>query len=344
MNHSESPISRRGQSALRHGAALAFAGIIASSAFVTGPAPVRAAVDASAPGQALDAPSAFTVEQSRRILGTDGRFTVLLLGSDGRRGVLMSRTDAILVASVDPSTRKAAIFSIPRDTVRFPTSRTGRYAGKINALLPSLHRAGKRPAGTALRKIIGSAMNIEIDAYALIGFNGFRKLVDNVGGVRVYVPRTLRDPKYTYLVRGRRVRAVFTAGWQTLLNQRALAYARIRYVDNDYARARRQQQLIVAAIQQVQSRTVARLAGLVAASTGVVLTDLPVRNPSDLEYIFAVVGQANLATAARVVFGPSTYASRAGTASIALKITACRTWIARNFPRPRPGGTWLPPA
>jgi LCP family protein required for cell wall assembly len=337
MNDSDSTISRRRRSALRQGAALAFAGIIASSLFTSGPAPARAAVDASAAGQALDAPLAFTEAQSRRILGTDGRFTILLLGSDGRKGRLISRTDAIMVASVDPVSGRAAIFSIPRDTVRFPLSATRRFAGKINAILPTL--AGSSTAkGTALRKIIGRAFGIEIDAYALIGFVGFRKLVNNVEGVRVYVPKTFRDR--TYSMRKGQRGVTFTKGWQTLLDLRALAYARTRHADSDYARSRRQQQLVVAAIQKVQSRTVARLAGLLAASSGLIKTDLPL---ADAEYIFAVVGRADLAHAPRVVFGPRTYASAVTSASIVLKMSVCKTWIRRNFPLIRTNGTWLPP-
>jgi LCP family protein required for cell wall assembly len=339
MNEHDSPISQRRRSALRRGAAVAFVGIIASSAFTTGPGvqPARAAgqVQASAPVADL----AFTEADSQRILGNDGRFTILLLGSDGRKGRLISRTDAILVASVDPVTGKAAIFSVPRDTVRFPLSSTRRFAGKINAILPTL--AGSSTAkGTALRKIIGNAFGIEIDAYALIGFIGFRRLVNGVEGLDVYVARTVRDR--TYSMRRGQHGVTFTRGWNHLLDLRALAFARTRHGDNDYARARRQQQLIVAAIQKVQSRQVARLAGLLALSAGVIKTDLPL-NPADAEYIFAVIGRADLVNAPRVVFGPRTYASAVSSASIALKMTVCKTWIRRNFPPTHYGEpAWLP--
>ena len=45
--------------------------------------------------------------------------------------------------------------------------------------------------------IIGKALGVEIDAYAILGFDGFRKLVNNVGGLQVYIPVKLHDPVYS---------------------------------------------------------------------------------------------------------------------------------------------------
>jgi len=335
MNESTSPVAGRGGSALLRGAAAALAVVVAGTAIITGPAvePARAILDLAA--------TTYTAAQSARILGPDGRFTILLLGSDARAGGIVSRTDAILVASVDPVSGRAAVFSIPRDTVNFPMSARQRFPGKINALYPYLNkRYGARAAGTTMRKIVGNALGIQIDAYALIGFTGFRRLVNNIGGVDVYVARTLRDPKYTILVNGVRRRITFYAGWNHLVGQRALAYARIRYVDSDYARSRRQQQLIMAAITKVVSRGPDSLPALLTASTGLIRTDLPL---VDAPLIYAMVARADLRNAKRVVFGPRTYAVGVGFGRIVLRLTVCRTWIRRYFPPVHPLGTWLPP-
>jgi len=333
MKTSETPVPRPRRAALSRGVVFAIAGIIAGSAIITGPVlePARAIMDLAS--------GTFTSAQSLRILGRDGRFTILLLGSDARPSFPGLRTDAILVASVDPVTRRAAIFSIPRDTVNFPLSATRKYPGKINALYQYLGRTNKSP-GTAMRKIVGNALGVEIDAYALLGFAGFRKLVNNIGGVDVYLTRALTDPKYTILVNGVRRRITFRQGWNHLEDLRALAYARIRYVDNDYARSRRQQQVIVAAIQKVLTRGPERLAGLVAASAGLIKTDLPL---VDAPLVYAMVSRANLATAPRTVFGPRTYATALPLSRIVLRLTICRTWIRRYFPPVHPGAAWLPP-
>src|SRR5580765_4125179 len=72
------------------------------------------------------------------LLGTDGRLTVLLLGSDYRPAHPGNRTDAIMVVSVDPTTGKAAGFSVPRDTSGFPLVNGTKYGAKVNALYQQL--------------------------------------------------------------------------------------------------------------------------------------------------------------------------------------------------------------
>jgi LCP family protein required for cell wall assembly len=336
MNESTTPVAGGGRSTVLRAAVAGLAVIVVGTAVITGPAvkPTRAILDLAA--------ATYTTAQSARILGRDGRFTILLLGSDARRGGLIGRTDAILVASVDPVSGRAAVFSIPRDTVNFPLSARSKWPGKINALFPYLAtKYGRNNAGPRLRTIIGNALQVEIDAYALIGFTGFRRLVNTIGGVDVYLSRRLTDR--TYSIRRGVFGITFPAGLNHLTDLRALAYARTRHADSDYARARRQQQLIIAAITKVLSRGPdTALAGLVATSTGVVKTDLPL---ADAPLIFAMVGRADLRSSQvrRVVFGPTRYAYGAGLARIALRLSVCRAWIRNNFPPVHPLGTWLPP-
>jgi LCP family protein required for cell wall assembly len=362
------PISPRPvRSVLWRGAALAFAGILLGSAVTAAPAverrpavaPDAAGASAAAPGSLLASlmslasvtivdPSTYTAADSLRFLGHDGRFTTLLLGSDARLGRLAGRTDAIIVASVDPATGKAAAFSIPRDMVNFPLPGGRRYTGKINALYLTLAHSPtlsiRRNPGAALRRIIGAALGIEIDAYALLGFTGFRKLVNNVGGLDVYVSRAVRDRTYciyrptaAHPCRG----IYFGVGWHHLRDLVALAFARTRHGDNDYARARRQQQLVASAVGKVEARGRDALSVLVAASAGLVKSDLQL-NYAPLA--FAMVGTANLRYAPRTVFGPRTFAISVGGTRNQLKLAACRLWIRQHFPPIHVNGTWLPPA
>ena len=359
-NDSEPNIPRSRRSVLWRGAALAFAGIILGSAVTVAPGVERrpaAAPDAAGSSAAagslpfaglMDLASItivnppYTAADSLRFLGHDGRFTTLLLGSDARLGRLAGRTDAIIVASVDPVTGKAAAFSIPRDMVNFPLPGGRRYTGKINALYLTLAHSPTRSIrtnpGGALRRIVGAALGIEIDAYALLGFTGFRKLVNNVGGLDVYVARTFRDP--TYSLRRGQHGITFTRGWHHLRDLVALAFARTRHGDNDYARARRQQQLVAAAVGKVETRGLDSLAVLIAASAGLVKTDLQL-NYAPLA--FAMVGTANLRYAPRTVFGPRTFAINVGGTNNMLKLAVCRAWIRRYFPPIHVNGTWLPP-
>ncbi len=282
-------------------------------------------------------PLTFNEDQSRRILGRDGRFTILLLGSDARPSHPGTRTDSIMVASVDPLTGRAAIASIPRDMAYFPLSSTRRFPQKINALYQVLARSSRNPGGK-LRAIVGRALGIEIDAYAIIGFAGFRKLVGNVRGLDVYVAKSFYDR--TYSIRRGRYGFGLKRGWHHLVGLKALAFARTRHADSDYARARRQQQLVASAIGKVNARGVDSIASLLQASRGLVRTDLPL---AYAPLIFAMVTRADVAHAPRVVFGPRAYATSLGGSSNMLRLSVCRAWIRRNFPPVHPGAAWLPP-
>jgi LCP family protein required for cell wall assembly len=341
--------------ALTRASAAAFAGVIALSAVVSGAGPASgSAADTAATRSASENGSltlaaladfasttltaaTFTTDMSRRILGRDGRFTILLLGSDSRPSHPGIRTDTIVVASVDPVTRRAAAVSIPRDTVNFPLSGGRTYRGKINALYQALGHTTRSP-GTALRKIVGSALGIEIDAYVVVGFDGFRKLVNNVRGLDVYVARSFYDSTYS-IRRGHRGFGL-TRGWHHLVDLRALAFARTRHADSDYARARRQQQLIVAAVGKVRSRGLAGLTMLLTASRGLVKTDLPL---SYAPLIFAMVSRADVVHAHQTVFGPRAFALSIGGYNNVLRLAACRAWIRRYFPPTHANGAWLPP-
>jgi LCP family protein required for cell wall assembly len=324
--------------ALGRGAAVAVAAVLAASAIFTGPGPK--------PAQAADVFPTFTAAQSLRLLGRDGRFTILLLGSDARPSLSGLRTDAILIASVDPFTGKAAIASIPRDTAYFPLAplRAGKFSGRINALYSWIKRYyPRRNPGTELRKIIGRALGVEIDAYVMFGFDAFRKSVNNVGGLDVYLPVRLRDPVYS--MTAGKYGVTFPAGWNHLLDLRALAFARIRHLaGGDYSRSARQQKLVAAAVGKVRLRGVSSIASLVAASSaaGLRKTDLPslaVYGP----LIFAMVSRTTLSTAKRVVFKPRTYAYGISSYRIVMKLTPVRTWVRTYFPPRHYLGVWLPP-
>ena len=104
-----------------------------------------------------------------------GRLTVLLLGSDARTSHSGNRTDVIMIVSLDPTTGAVAAASVPRDTANFPTSSKGIYRAKINGLYQSLMgKIGQPKAAAEMKRIIGAGIGVEIDSYAVIGFEGVR--------------------------------------------------------------------------------------------------------------------------------------------------------------------------
>jgi LCP family protein required for cell wall assembly len=277
------------------------------------------------------------------VLGTDGRLTVLLLGSDYRPAHPGNRTDAIMVVSIDPTTRVAAGFSVPRDTSGFPLGGGARYGSKINALYAHLQsRTGN--GGLAMRQAFAAAFDIEIDGYVFIGFAGVKQLVAAVGGVDV----TLDKPYYDryYWVTSRKQGWGLPAGTSHLGPDDALIFARSRKGDNDFGRARRQQILVLAALDRVRSRGPSKMPKLLAIAAKTVRTDLPLERA---EALFDIVATTDLSAVNRTVFGPTKFAKGSGGSSFQLRLDVCRDWIADNFPPVRPMGQWpaerpVPPA
>ncbi len=268
------------------------------------------------------------------ILGTDGRLTVLLLGSDYRPAHPGNRTDAIMVVSVDPATGNAAAFSVPRDTVDFPLVGGGTYRGKVNALYQSLQTTTGNGGG-ATRAAVAAAFHIEIDGYVFIGFRGVRELVAAVGGVDVTLDRPYFDPDYW--VTSTKQGWGLPKGTSHLGPEDALIFARSRKGDNDFGRARRQQLLVLAALQKARSRGLASLPGLIDIASQTVRTDLPLDRAGDL---YNIIARTDLSTVKRKVFGPRTYATDRGGTGFSLNLAICRAWITANFPPIRPFGQW----
>jgi LCP family protein required for cell wall assembly len=267
------------------------------------------------------------------LLGTDGRLTVLLLGSDYRPAHPGNRTDAIMVVSLDPTTGKAAAFSVPRDTSGFPLNGK-RFAPKVNALYQQL-QANTGNGGRAMRAAFAKAFDIEIDGYVFIGFAGVKELVGAVGGVDVTLAKAYYDAHYWVNAR--------TQGWglpkgtSHLGPNDALIFARSRKGDNDFERARRQQQLVMAALTKARTLGIGKLPKLIQIAKRTVRTDLPLARANDL---FRLLSTTDLSKVQRVVFGPRTYATGTGGGSFELNIRVCRAWIKGHFPAIRPMGRW----
>lgn len=165
--------------------------------------------------------------------GSD-RLNVLVMGLDTRVGDTVDQnTDTMLVLSLDPLNKTAAMLSIPRDTY---IDRPGTYQGKVNAAFAF----GGAPLA---RKIVGDMLGIPIHSYALIDFEAFNKIIDGVGGVIVDAKRPIRDESYPTSDYGIE-RLDILAGPQLMHGNVALKYARSRHDSNDYSRAKRQQEVI----------------------------------------------------------------------------------------------------
>jgi polyisoprenyl-teichoic acid--peptidoglycan teichoic acid transferase len=302
-----------------------------SSTPTVAPSPTATSIPTATPSTAASASPTPTADP---LLGTDGRLTVLLLGSDYRPAHPGNRTDAIMVVSIDPTTGKSAAFSVPRDITDFPMPTAGTYGAKVTGLYQHLaSTTGDGPA--AMKQAVGRAFGLEIDRYVLIGFSGVTRLVAAVGGVDVTLAAPYYDPYYW--VNGHHQGWGLPAGKSHLNAADALIFARSRKGDSDFSRAKRQQQLVMAAIDKVRKRGIADLPTLISIARDTVRTDLPLARMTDLFDLFSTV---DLGSAKHVVFGPKQFAVRAGGTDYRLVLAACDKWIAANFPPARPMGSW----
>jgi LCP family protein required for cell wall assembly len=173
------------------------------------------------------------------------RISILVMGLDYRdwedgNGNAPSRTDTMILFSIDPATRSAGMLSIPRDLwVNIP----GYDSAKINSA-NFIGDAEHVPGGGAAlaMKTVSEFLGIPVDYYARIDFTAFEKFIDELGGVQVDVPEEIVvDP----IGPGNTV--TLKPGPQMLDGATALAYARNRYTTgNDFDRSQRQQKVIMA--------------------------------------------------------------------------------------------------
>lgn len=166
----------------------------------------------------------------------DGPFTVLLLGVD-TDNAKVGRTDTMMVAIVDPKDDKVSLVSIPRD-MRVEVIGRGSY-DKIN----SAYAYGGINMSVAT---VEHFLEIPIDYYATVDFQGFKALVDAIGGVDINVEKDM-----SFYDRLTKQNVYLQGGPQTLNGFQALNYARFRGdVEGDFGRNRRQRQVVSAIIDQ----------------------------------------------------------------------------------------------
>lgn len=182
------------------------------------------------------------------------RFNLLVLGYGGGTHDGADLTDSILVYSVPLDGGEASQVSVPRDLWIESPAGTGYYR-KVNAAYAAAVADGASPrkAAALASKSIGAALGVPIHGWLTVDFDGFRDLVDALGGVDVEVQRsfTARYPRSDDPAKDARWKMVrFRKGQQHMDGQRAIAYARARYADgpegSDFARAARQQRLVSA--------------------------------------------------------------------------------------------------
>ncbi len=187
------------------------------------------------------------------------RVTVLVMGIDRRPGeAFISRTDTMIVMSMNPADNSAVMLSIPRDLyVQIP----GFGRNRINTAFVFGSQGNNPAAGAELAmQTVEYNLGIPIDHYLMVDFSAVVRGVDALGGIDVDVPFEIYDPTFPDMNYGFDPLYI-PAGRQHFDGLTALKYARTRHVDNDFGRANRQQQVILAVRSKIVSMGVTQLLG-----------------------------------------------------------------------------------
>jgi LCP family protein required for cell wall assembly len=240
------------------------------------------------------------------------RVNILLTGIDSSEQRDHALTDTLIVVSIDPAGRTAAMISFPRDIAQVKLSDGRVFKGRINELMGyAMERPERFPEGglpTLIREL-GHILGVPIHYYAAIDLDGFRRMVDLVGGVDIVNDRAISDPVYGGWTDGRPIGFHLSKGPHHLDGDTALAYVRSRkgVGDNDFTRARRQQQVLVALQKKMTDPAmVPLLPEVLDAAAGTISTNFP---PGRLGEFLAIGRDIDESAIHRYVLGPP-YAER----------------------------------
>jgi len=210
---------------------------------------------------------------SNGTLDDQGWWNILLLGGDSRADGKYDRTDAIIILSVNPTTGNVKLASIMRDTW---ISMYGVGSNRINT-------ACKFGGPELVMRTINENFGMNISDYVLVNMAAFKDIVDVLGGITLNI--TDREQYfineqiiYNYRELGIKEEPakLETYGENTLLDgNQALAYVRLRHIDNDYMRTGRQRDALVAIARKLQNEgSITTIASVVLTLLGYVETNL----------------------------------------------------------------------
>jgi LCP family protein required for cell wall assembly len=266
--------------------------------------PIGAAIDALGGG------GGSAIDQSRKSMQ---RINIALFGYGGDQHSGGDLSDSIMVVSIQPIPNhppQVAEISIPRDWyVRIPLKHGASTEQRINfAYAAGMLGEGPEPAsavnaGAAVADpLLEHLLGVGINYFVGVDFTAFKEAVDAVGGVDIDVPVTFTDNQYPAgeCDEGNCAYETihFNAGEQHMNGATALIYARSRHGNDgqgsDFARSRRQQQIIVALKAQIESiGGIGKLPDLINALGSDVLTNLTI---GDAEALYGEVQGINPAS------------------------------------------------
>ena len=258
--------------------------VVSSVAQDNAPSPLLSIVKDAIPGDAND-------------LKTDlnGRMNVVFAGIPGPGNPAPNLTDTLLLGSIVPRSQNPAetisITSIPRDFLVKPVG--GEYYTRINSIYGA--NGANELAVDKLVATMEQVTGLDIHHFVVVDLSVLIELVDIFGGINVFVPEDIHDPKFpgpnfsyeTFKIE---------KGWRYLDGDQASRYARTRNdEENDFGRMKRQQAVIQALIKKAKNEsTIGNFSNAIQvynALSGRVSTNLKV---SELKALWEIMGRVDI--------------------------------------------------
>jgi LCP family protein required for cell wall assembly len=232
----------------------------------------------------------------------DGRFNVLLLGGDSGAGRWGLRPDSMTIASIDEETGRTVLVGLPRNMANFPFAKgsvmakqfphgfdcEGCYLNGVSTWAldhTALFGKSKHPGVDATIMAIEGITGLRVNYWAMVNLQGFRDLVDAVGGVTL----TVRQPIPVGGL-GSDVTGYIQPGTRKLDGHDVLWFARAREGSDDYSRMARQKCVMGAMLQQISPQTaLTNFEAIAKASSAMISTNIP---PSEVDRFISLALKA----------------------------------------------------
>jgi LCP family protein required for cell wall assembly len=231
-----------------------------------------------------------------------GRFNVLLLGGDSGAGRWGLRPDSMTIASIDEETGRTVLVGLPRNMADFPFAKgsvmakqfprgfdcEGCYLNGVStwaqdhmALFPKTHNPGVDATIMGIEGITG----LKINYWAMVNLEGFRDLVDAVGGVTLRVRQPIPVGGL-----GSDVTGYIQPGLRKLDGHDVLWFSRARDGSDDYSRMARQKCVMGAMLRQISPQTaLTNFEAIANASSAMISTNIP---PSEVDRFISLALKA----------------------------------------------------
>ena len=225
-----------------------------------------------------------TVDEDIKFKEVPGITNILLLSSDARPGEDVSRSDSIMILTIDNINKKLKVTSLMRDML---VKIDGHGEEKLN-------HAFAYGGPTKIIETIQNNFGIKLNNYVIVDFNAFVKVIDAINGIEVTVKDYELDELNKYILDGggSEKDLLPSPGTYNLNGYQALSYARIRKVGNgEYERTERQRAVLQIALEKIKDMSKVKIVSLLNELFPYVKTNISLGNAMDYGFTALNVGK-----------------------------------------------------